>query len=243
MSTAQDIISYLEELRRRIFICVGAWLVASIPCGIWWKQIVDFLLLYPLRLTSPAPQIIYTGPTDVVVLSLHIAMFGGLIVASPVILHQVWSFVSSALYKREKIISFAALVASIVMFVAGASTCYFIAPYILEFFVKYSGGRMTAMFRADQYLAFMMQLTLAFGLVFEMPVVSFVLAGTGILSPSFLLRKIRYAIVVIFIVAAVITPPDVLSQCAMAVPLIALYGISILVAWLAYPRSKNDQRR
>jgi sec-independent protein translocase protein TatC len=226
-------LDHLEELRWRIIKSVIAIGVCSIPCGIFWKQIFDFLVVFPLRFVDPRPRLIFTEPAEAVMMSLKIAAFGGLVTASPIVIYQLWKFVSPGLYKHEKSLVLPVVFSSTICFFGGVTFCYYTLPYLVGFLSTYGAGRMEAMFKVQSFMTFVILLMLAFGVVFEMPVVSFILSRAGVITPGFLIKQIRYAIVIIFIVAAVLTPPDVISQIIMALPLLVLYGISILVSAMA----------
>jgi sec-independent protein translocase protein TatC len=230
---------HLEELRWRIIKCAIAIVVLAIPCGIFWKEIFDVVMIYPLRFVNPRPKLIFTTPSESVIISFQIALFGGLVLAAPVVFYHLWRFISPGLYKNEKRMIFPTVIASTVFFLMGILFCYFTFPLVMKFLVSYAGNRIEAMFKANDYFGFLLKLSLSFGLVFELPVISFVLAKMGVLTAGFLIKHIRYAIVIIFIVAAVLTPPDIFSQCILAAPLLVLYGLSILVAAVASKKKKR----
>lgn len=234
----QPFLEHLEELRWRLITSIAAIVVFAIPCGIWWYRIFDIIMVHPLRFANPKPQLIITSPIEGVMLSLKIAVAGGLILAAPIVFFQVWRFVSPGLYKHERRTILPAVFASTILFLAGIGFCYTILPYLLKFLVEFGSGRMDAMYRMNEYLSFIIKLCLAFGIVFELPVVSYVLTRLGVVTPRLLIEKSRYAIVAIFIVAAVLTPPDVISQTLMAIPLLVLYGISIIVSYVVARRKK-----
>jgi sec-independent protein translocase protein TatC len=233
MQKEMSFLEHLEELRWRLIKAALSIAVFAIPCGIFWQRILDVMMVYPLRFTDPKPRLIYTKPTETVMLSFKIAIAGGILFAAPVIFYQLWKFISPGLYKNEKRLVIPTVVTSTLSFLAGIAFCYLTLPLVLRFLTAYGSSRMDAMFKVDDYLEFLLKLCLAFGLVFELPVISFVLAKMGVLTPAFLIKKFRYAVVVIFIVAAILTPPDILSQTLLALPLLFLYGISIIVAWAA----------
>jgi sec-independent protein translocase protein TatC len=177
-----------------------------------------------------------------VVISFQIAVFGGLIVAAPVVFYQLWRFISPGLYKNEKRMVLPTVIASTIFFLMGILFCYFTFPLVMNFLVSYAGNRIDPMFKANDYFGFLLKLSISFGVVFELPVISFVLAKMGIITAGFLIKHIRYAIVIIFIIAAVLTPPDVFSQCILAAPLLVLYGLSILVAAVASKKKKEKEK-
>jgi sec-independent protein translocase protein TatC len=229
-------LDHLEELRWRVIKSVLAVVIFAIPCWIYWRQIFDVLLVFPISSINPKPHLIFTAPHEAVMLSLKIAVFGGIFGAIPVIFYQLWRFVSPGLYKRERSIALPVVIVSTVCFLLGIGFCYLLVPYMMNFMLKWGAGRMEAMLDTGQYIGFILKLSLAFGLIFELPVISFILTRVGVLEPRFLVRQMRYAIVIIFIVAAILSPPDVISQLFFAVPLLVLYGISILVSFIAAKR-------
>ncbi len=232
-------LDHLEELRWRLIKAAAAVVLFAIPSGIFWKRILDFVMIYPLRHANPQPKLIYTNPSESVIISFKIALCGGLIAASPFIFYQLWRFVSPGLYRKEKKVILPAVLASTLFFIGGIVFSYYTFPILIRFLTAYSGAGLDPMFRIDEYFGFLMKISLSFGLVFELPVASFILARIGLLTPGFLIKKARYAIVAIFIVAAVLTPPDVVSQLMLAGPLMLLYGFSIAVAAFALPRKKS----
>lgn len=234
-------LAHLEELRWRVIKIALSVLVFAIPGWIYWEKIFELVMLYPLRLSSPTPKLIYTTPAESVVLSLKIALATGVIAAAPVIFFQIWHFVSPGLYGKEKKIVLPVVLASTILFIMGIMFSYLTFPYVMRFLTMYAAEKLNPFFKAGDYFSFLLKISFSFGVIFELPVVSFVLARMGILSAKFLLRNFRYAIVLIFIVAAVLTPPDVLSQTFMALPLMVLYLISVAVAGVAGRRSKSIQ--
>ncbi len=238
-SVEMSFLDHLEELRWRIIKGAAAIAAAAIPCGIFWRQILEIAMVYPLRYANPRPKLIYTAPAEAVLLSIKIAIFGGLVLGAPVVFYQIWKFVAPGLYKREKLVVIPAVIASTVSFIAGVGFSYLVVPHVLRFLAGFGAGVMDPMFRTSEYLNFIIKITLAFGLVFELPVISFVLTRAGVLRPSFLVEKLRYAIVLIFITAAFLTPPDIVSQMFLAAPLLLLYGISILVSYLVKRKQRD----
>ncbi len=229
-------LDHLEELRWRLIKSAIAVAVFAIPCAVYWQKILDVVMIYPLRTTSPQPKLIYTNPSESVILSIKIAIAGGVIAASPVIFYQLWRFISPGLYRNEKRVILPAVVASTVFFIGGISFSYYTFPLLLKFLTSYAGSQLDAMFKVGEYFGFLLKISISFGVVFELPVISFVLARMGILTAGFMLKQFRYALVAIFLVAAILTPPDVISQMMLAGPMLLLYGTSIIVAALAARR-------
>lgn len=231
-------LDHLEELRWRIIKSVIAIAIFAIPCGIFWKNIFNFIMIYPLRLSNPQPKLIYTSPSETVMISLKITFACGLIIAAPVIFYQLWKFLSPALYGNEKKVILPTVFASTIFFITGIAFSYFMFPFLMRFLTMFAPERLDPMFKASEYFGFLLKISLAFGFVFELPVISFVLSHMGIINASFLIKNSRYAIVIIFIIAAILTPPDIISQTIMAVPMLLLYALSIIVASVASRRKE-----
>jgi sec-independent protein translocase protein TatC len=229
--------SHLEELRWRLVKIALAIVICFIPSWIFWRQIFDVVMVYPLQFADPKPHLIFTSPVEAVLMSFKIAFGAGFVLAAPVVFYQIWKFIAPGLYLTEKKIVMPTVVASTVAFLSGILFCYFLLPFLFKVLTSYAGSRLDPFFKIDEYFSFLLKLSIAFGLVFELPVVSFVLARIGALKAKFLIRHSRIAIVIIFVIAAILTPPDIFSQMALAVPLLALYGISILVAQFAGRKS------
>ena len=228
--------AHLEELRWTLIRCISAVIICAIPSGIFWRDIFGFIAVWPLRLSDPVPQIIFTAPTDAIYFIFKIALTCGTVLASPYLFLQVWRFVAPGLYKKEKAATLPVVIASTFCFLAGISFCYFFLPLFLRFLIGFAGGLINPLFRVNEYFGFLIRMCLIFGLVFELPVVSLVLSRMGLIDHRFLIRYFRHAIVVIFIAAAILTPPDVLSQVLLALPLIVFYGLGIFISYMARQR-------
>ena len=169
-------------------------------------------MVYPLRFANPKPHIIFTAPAEAVMLSMKIALVGGLIVSIPYVFYQIWAFVSPGLYGKEKKVVLPVVISSSFSFFLGLTFAYLAIPLLLKVLTRFGGGIIEPYFKASEYISFLIKMGLACGIIFEMPMVSWFLTRMGLLTPKFLVSKLRHAIVIIFIVAAVISPPDVLSS-------------------------------
>ncbi|MFP4418329.1 MAG: twin-arginine translocase subunit TatC [Fibrobacterota bacterium] len=241
MSTIHEEMSFLdhlEELRWRVIKSIASVAICAIPCGIYWRYIFDLVMIYPLRYAEPKPQLIFTAPAEAVVLSIKIALFGGILLSAPVIFYQVWRFIAPGLHKHEKKTILPAAFFSTLFFLGGVALSYVMIPHVLRFLSQFAAGRMEPFFRTNEYLSFLIKLSLAFGVVFELPIISFVFTKLGFLTPGLLWKKFKYALVIVFILAALLTPPDIISQIFLALPLLVLYGISIIVSFFAQERKK-----
>lgn len=232
-----NFLDHLEELRGRLIKSIVAVIICAVPCAIYWNKIFAILMVYPLRYANPKPHLIFTAPTEAIILSMKIALVGGMVVAVPFIFYQLWAFVSPGLYGKEKKVVLPIVISSSLSFFLGIGFAYIIIPLMIKVLSAFGAGIMEPYFKASEYISFLIKISLAFGLIFELPVVCYVLTKMGIVGPKFLINKIRHAVVLIFVVAALLTPPDVLSMLFLAAPLLIIYGVSILVSFLAQERS------
>ena len=234
----QPILQHLAELKRRLIIALLVFIAATIACYFAASDIYEFLVR-PLAAALPDPEhrrLIYTGLTEAFVAYLKLALFAGFFVSFPVIAAQLYLFLAPGLYHKERRALIPYLVAAPTLFLAGAAFAYyFVFPAAWKFFVSFEslgtiGGLPIQLeTKGSDYLSIVMQLMMAFGLSFQLPVVLVLLVRAGVLSLEQLRRGRRYAIVAIVTVAAFITPPDIFSQIALSVPLYVLYEMSILL--------------
>ncbi len=226
-------LEHLEELRKRLTVSVIA--VAAGFLVAWWKSQEIFRLLQKpvLDVLPKGTKLAYTQLTEPFMLYINIALLAGIFIASPVILYQVWLFVAPGLYRHEKRWAVPFVVFAASFFVLGGYFGYKVAfPMVAKFLVT-TGQDFTPVLKIDDYLDILSKILLGLGLVFQTPIVIFFLARIGVVTEKWLLQKFRYAVLVIFIIAALITPtPDIPTQCAFALPMIALYLLGILLAWI-----------
>ncbi|HPG38436.1 MAG TPA: twin-arginine translocase subunit TatC [bacterium] len=222
-------LDHLEELRWTIMRSLVAVVISSIVCYIFSKQIVDFL-------RYPAPedlQLIYLSPTEGFMIYIKVSICAGLVVAFPYIAYQLWQFIVPGLLERErKYVPHIAFFTTVCFLTGAAFAYYLIVPFGLKFLLAFQTDYLSATIAIGKYLGFVVTLILVFGAVFELPVLAFFLSYIGLLTPEFLTKYRRYGIVIIFIIAAVLTPPDVFTQLMLAGPLLILYEISILITKL-----------
>lgn len=225
--------AHLEELRTRLIRCMIAVGVGFVAAYLFKEQIF-YILVAPLQKVMHAGDtLIYTNLPEAFFTFLKAAFLAGLMVASPVILYQFWMFVAPGLYDREKRLLLPIVFLSTLFFVGGALFGYFIVfPLGFEFFLSFATETIRPMPSMKEYLSFASKLLLAFGLVFELPLVLTFLARLGVVSVDFLKKYRKYAILLFFTAAALLTPPDVVTQIMMALPLMLLYEISIIGARL-----------
>ena len=191
-SKEMSIIAHFEELRWTLIRCVCIVILCAIPCGIFWERIFEFFAVLPLRLSDPAPRIIYTAPVATVMLSFRIALTGGMILASPFIFWQIWSFAAPGLYKKERVLILSIVLASTFCFLSGFAFCYFMLPLLLRFLTGFATVQIDPFFMIDEYVNFLIKMCLAFGVAFEMPVIAFMLSRMAVIDHHFLIRYFRY---------------------------------------------------
>ncbi|MDM8217028.1 twin-arginine translocase subunit TatC [Desulfovibrio piger] len=235
------LLDHLNELRWRLVRCFIAALVGFCLCWAVVEPLFDILTL-PLNnaLGAVGAHAQYTSMPEPFFTRMLVAFVAGLFIASPFIFYQIWAFIAPGLYDEEKRFIIPVAVISALFFIGGGLFCYFVVfPYAFNFFIGFSTQSIQITPRISDYLDFILKLLLAFGLIFEMPLFSFFLSRMGVLTAGMMRRGRRYAIVGIFIVAAILTPPDVVSQLLMACPMLVLYECSILVAALCGKKKKN----
>lgn len=234
-------LEHLDELRKRITHAVVALLVGFLVAFAFIDQTEAFVYA---RLTADIPggQFIFTEPGEAFFIMLKIAALSGVLLASPYVMWQVWLFIAPGLYAREKKLAIPFVLASSSLFVGGtAFSHYVLFPAAWRFFASFSNDWVVFTPRIDPVFGLYVKLMLAMGLVFQMPVLMLVLARLGVVTAGFLARNIKYAVLVIFIIAAVITPDgSPVSQALVAAPMFVLYLIGILVAWVFGKREKRD---
>ncbi len=226
-------LDHLEELRRRLVISAVAVAVAFFACWAFAEPIFALLQEPLAKFLAPGDKLAYTRLTAPFFLYMKVSFFTGLFLASPVILLQVWLFVAPGLYKKERRMAAPFIIFGTLFFVLGGYFGYrYLLPATCSFFVE-TGKQFKQMVTVDDYFSFASTIIMACGLVFETPILIFFLARLGIVTPAFLLQKFKYAVVLSFVVAAVVTPtPDMVTQSALAIPMILLYLIGIAVAFV-----------
>jgi len=238
----QPFMSHLEELRKRLVACaiaVGVGFVAAY----FFKERLFELLVMPLKRVLPeGDKLIFTNLPEMFFTYLKVAFVAGLLAAMPFIFYEIWMFVAPGLYQKEKKFLIPFVASSSILFVGGALFGYFVVfPFGFKFFMSFANDYIKPLPSVKQYFAFSTKLLLAFGLVFELPVATFFLAKMGLVTSDFLKKQRKFAILLIFVGAAILTPPDVITQIMMAGPLLVLYEISIWVAKLAGKKKSEEE--
>jgi sec-independent protein translocase protein TatC len=229
---SMPLIEHLRELRSRLLKCFVAVSVAAGAAWIYASKIFEFLEA-PLARVLGKGQVIYTSPAEVFMTNVKASILTAVFATSPFLFYQVWKFVMPGLYPRERRYVVPFVIAATVFFLGGASFCYWVMfPVALQFFIgTFQTATITAQIKVESYFAFATKMLLAFGASFELPLVVLFLARMGLVTPRFLLKNFRYAVLILALAAAVFTPtPDVLSMMLLLGPLLILYGLSIAAA-------------
>jgi sec-independent protein translocase protein TatC len=225
-------LDHLEELRWRIIYALIGVVVGTIICWIFIDFLVNVILLRPAHNAGATLQNL--RPFGQIFLYFEVAIIGGIVLSIPNIFYQFWKFIAPALRKNEKKYILSIVIFSTFCFLAGIVFAYFsLLPYTMKFATQFGTTQIKNEFAIDEYLSIIISVMLGAGIIFELPMVSYFLTRLGILTPAFMKKYRRYAIVLIFIVAAFLTPPDPVSQVVLAVPLVLLYEISIFISKLA----------
>ncbi|BCR02966.1 Sec-independent protein translocase protein TatC [Desulfuromonas versatilis] len=227
--------SHLEELRKRLMIAGGTWLVAFMACYSFAERLFTFVS-EPVRSALPeGSSLVFINATEPFFTYLKVGAIAGLLIALPVIFWQLWAFVAPGLYSHEKKLAVPFVIASTLCFGAGTYFGFtFVFPTIFTFLIKFGtgSGEINAMLSMGSYLTLSFRLLMAFGLVFELPIGIFFLARMGVVDHRWLAKNRKYALLLAFVIGAILTPPDVFSQTAIALPFIILYEVGIIVARL-----------
>lgn len=232
MTTSDNIFAnfwqHLEEIRVRLFRCVVCFLGCFVVCFDKMDRIIPFIV-------QPAQKLYFTSPSDAFSVNVTLAIVAAGIISAPYILYHLWAFVGGALKGPEKRFIYIFGPISLVFFLAGVAFAFWIAiPMSYGFLMSFSSNYLVPMVTVDKYFKFLGQMLLAFGVAFELPLIMAFFASIGIATPGYLAHKRRHAILIIFVVAAIFTPPDVGSQLTLAIPLILLYELGIIFVRIAY---------
>lgn len=236
-------LEHLEELRKRLIYCVIAVVVGFFACWGYAERIYALMekpIMVALKNNGMAEKLVYLSPTEPFNLYLKIGFLAGLFVASPFILYQVWLFISPGLYRNEKRYVLPFMVSTIGLFLAGGYFGYrLVYPAALDFLIGY-GKQFQPMITIGEYTDLFLTVLIGLGVVFELPILVFFLALMGVVTAGWMWRNVRYSILVIFIIAAILTPTtDILNMCIFAAPMVALYLISIGIAYLVHPKQRK----
>lgn len=238
----ENIRPHIIELRQRLIVILVSFGVIFLIVFSNWKLVFDWMLSPLIKVLSQKSEIIFTSLTEPFFTSMKVAFFTTLIIDLPVILYQVWKFIAPALYKNEWKFLTTFVVFGNLMFLMGISFAFYVVfPYGFKFLINYGADLFSAMPKISEYVSLFIKMSFGFGIAFELPVLTFFLAKFGFVTDKILKDYFRYAVVIIFIVSAILTPPDPLTQILMAIPLVLLYSVSILVAQIVNPHKEEKE--
>jgi sec-independent protein translocase protein TatC len=238
-------LEHLEELRKRIVYSIIAIAIGFFACWGYAENIYEVMqrpIMDALQRNGLSAKLVYLNPTEPFNLYLKVGAMAGLFVASPFVLYQLWCFISPGLYRNEKRYVMPFMVSTVALFMAGGYFGYkLVLPAALVFLIGY-GKAFTPMITLSEYSSLFLTIIVGLGAIFEMPILVFFLALMGIVSAGWMWRNLRYSILIIFIIAAIITPTtDILNMCIFAAPMVALYILSIGIAWLVHPAQRKKR--
>jgi len=223
------VLEHLAELRLRLLISAGALLVAAFV-SFNYVELIRGLLTSPLE----GLQLIYLSPPEAFMANLRLALISGLVLSSPIIIYELMAFIFPGLLKEEKVFFVAVLFGIVILFAAGVAFAYIIVfPFTIRFFLQFASVELEPKFTVTEYISFLFSFHLGFGLVFQLPLLTWALGKIGLISSGFLKRNRKVALLVMLVLSAVITPPDIISQVVMVFPLALLYEIGIIMVLIS----------
>jgi sec-independent protein translocase protein TatC len=239
-SSKMSFLEHLDELRKRLIYICWSLLAGCIVAYVFIAQIFDFIMRPLQQMLPPGGKLMFTQGAEPFMLYVKIGFLAGIFIASPLIIYQIWKFIAPGLYSHEKKFAIPFVFLSTVFFVAGGLFSHYVAfPWTWKFFISFITDYMTFMPKVDEAFSLYTKMLLGFGVMFEMPTLVFFLARMGVVSAGFLLRYFKYAILIIAIVAAVVSPgTDAMSMIVFAIPMLGLYLVSIVIAWIFAKRKK-----
>ena len=238
----QSLYEHLADLRVCLIHCAYILIIATAICYGFSEKIFNFIRT-PIAPYLPNGGLIYTGPLDKFMAHIKLSFVCGVLIACPLWLYQVWKFVAPGLYSKEKKYALGFVGSGSVLFVLGAAFSYYVVlPMAFHFLMTFGGDVDKPMISIDQYLGFFTQMCLMFGVAFELPLIISILGMLGIVSQKFLQEKRRYAVMILAIISAVLSPPDLMSMVMMLVPMLALYEIGVFMVGLFEKKRAQNER-
>lgn len=234
---SQSLTEHLTELRQRLIYSVLA-ILAGFAISFIFSDLLFDIIRRPIAPFLKENGLVFTAPMDKFLAHIKVAFLGGMIVSCPLWIYQVWKFIAPGLYQEERKYSIGFILFGSVLFLAGVSFVYFVVyPLAFDFLMNYGGGTDAPMITISDYLSFFSTTTIVFGLAFELPLIMAILGVTGILNQQFLKDKRRYAIVLLAVISAMITPPDAISMMLLMAPLYGLYEMGVFLVGILAPKS------
>ncbi len=241
----EEIKPHIAELRSRLIKIVVSFFIFFILAFVVWKEIFLWIAepaFEAMKSGTKSSEMIFTNLVEPFVTAIKISLYAAFFASLPVILYHIWKFIAPGLYEHEKKLVIPFVLFGTIMFIIGAAFAYYIVfPIGFKVLINFGGEDFVAMLKISEYVSVALKIMIGFGIAFELPVVTFFLAKLSLITDKTLKEFARYAIVIIFIIAAVLTPPDLFSQMAMAVPLLLLYGLSILIAKMINPEKEENE--
>lgn len=238
----EDLKPHIADLRKRLMISSGALIAMFFVCFFFYEPILQWMMVPVEAVLPPNSQMVAVEIQETFFTALKVAFFSGFLISLPVIFWQMWLFLAPGLYDHEKKLVIPFVFFATLMFLMGAAFAYWVVvPFGFEFLINFGSAVVTVLPSIGKYVGFFTKLLFGFGLAFELPVITFFLAKIGLVDDKMLKDFFKYAVVIIFIVASLLTPPDVLTQFLMAGPLIILYGVSIYIAKIFNPAQKDEE--
>jgi len=224
---------HLEELRRRLIICIVVLFIGFAVCWFFREQIFHVVEAPFLQYVAKGDKLSFISLTEPFFVYMKVSAFAAIILTSPILITQLWLFIAPGLYKRERMYAIPFIFFATAFFLGGCVFCYYyVFPFACRYFLQV-GTQFKQEVRVNDYFSLFNQMILAIGLIFEIPILAFFLARFGIINHHFLLNKLKYAILLAFVISAIVTPtPDMVTQTFLALPMIGLYGVSIIIAWI-----------
>lgn len=240
----EDLKPHIQDLRKRLMIALASVVIAFIVCFAFWKQIFGVIKVPIENAFARDVQglLVQLSPLEGIFSAMSVAFLAAFTICVPIIFWQLWLFVAPGLYKNEKKIILPFVFFGTAMFAMGALFAYYVVfPFMIEYILLFGNDMFEANISIESYVSFFIRVVLGFGVAFELPVLAYFLAKVGMITDESLKGFFKYAVVIIFIIAAIITPPDPFSQLLMAIPLVILYGFSILIARLVNPAKRAPE--
>jgi len=237
-----DLKPHIADLRKRLVISSAALFIAFFACFAVYEPILEWMMFPIETVLAPGTQMVAIEVQETFFTALKVAFFSAFLITLPIIFWQMWLFLAPGLYDNEKKLVIPFVLGATVMFLVGASFAYYVVvPFGFEFLVNFGNSVVSVMPSIGKYVSFFTKLLFGFGLAFELPVFTFFLAVIGLVTDRTLKDFFKYAVVLIFIASALLTPPDILTQFLMAGPLIILYGVSIYIAKVFNPEIPEEE--
>ncbi len=237
----EDLKPHIADLRKRLMISSGTVVIMFFACFFFYEPILQWMMIPVQKVLPTNSQMVAVEIQETFFTALKVAFFSGFIVSLPVVFWQMWLFLAPGLYEHEKKLLIPFVFFATLMFLIGSAFAYYIVvPFGFEFLINFGSAVVTVLPSIGKYVGFFTKLLFGFGIAFELPVITFFLAKIGLVDDAMLKNFFKYAVVLIFVIASLLTPPDVLTQFLMAAPLILLYILSIYIAKVFNPAQKEE---